>query len=175
MRKKLRQVWYDMNDRCCNEKNDRYHRYGGRGIQVCDRWKDFDSFYQDLSPSYFPGWSLDRIDNDGDYTPENCQWLTVAENSRKDNTAKQRIEAGTHNFLFYSDEFLKECGSKGGKTSVQRGRHKGENNSQHGTMWITTGIESKKIKRDDLIPDGWRRGRVINAAVYPQATNLLKG
>lgn len=75
-----------MVNRCNNPDNASYYKYGGRGIKVCDRWlepdgKGFLNFLEDMMPKAETGVELDRIDNNGDYEPSNCRWVTTQQNS----------------------------------------------------------------------------------------------
>jgi hypothetical protein len=83
-------VWALMKSRCTNPKDKGYHRYGGRGISVCDRWiLSFEDFLNDMKPRPTPVHSIDREDNDGNYEPDNCRWATSKEQGR--NRSDNRI------------------------------------------------------------------------------------
>lgn len=69
-------VWRDMIARCFNEKRPRYERYGGRGITVCKRWLKFENFLKDMGERPSKKHTLERKNNDGNYTPKNCVWAT---------------------------------------------------------------------------------------------------
>lgn len=83
-------VWKTMKSRCHNKNSHAYPRYGGRGIVVCDRWRaSFADFYADMGPRPTGRHCIDRIDNDGNYEPGNCRWVTNQENCC--NTSRNRI------------------------------------------------------------------------------------
>lgn len=73
-------VWQQMLQRCHNNNHSKYFKYGGRGIKVCDHWKDsFLNFLEDMGTRGSDSYSIDRLDNDKGYTPENCAWRTIEE------------------------------------------------------------------------------------------------
>lgn len=77
---KLYNVWKEMRQRCNNPKHKHYKRYGDRGIKVCKEWDDPEAFYNwAVNNGYKEGLTLDRINNDKGYSPDNCRWATIKE------------------------------------------------------------------------------------------------
>lgn len=110
-------TWCGMIKRCNNPNSQDYR---GRGIKVCDRWLEFENFYSDMGNRPTPDHSIDRINNDGDYCPENCRWATSVEqaNNKRNN---RNVTVGCVTLSVSAWE--REMGFKGGtiKRRIYRG------------------------------------------------------
>ena len=89
---RLHRIWSHIKTRCFNTNSKPYRWYGGSGITMCDEWRNDYSAFREwaLSHGYDSDLTIDRIDNDGNYEPNNCQWITASENSKK--SQRQRRE-----------------------------------------------------------------------------------
>jgi len=93
-------TWCRIKHRCYNKNYEGYENYGGRGIKMCDRWVDsFENFYKDMGQRPLDKTSIDRKDNDGDYTPDNCRWSTAKEQNRNRSNARFITMRGTTKLL----------------------------------------------------------------------------
>lgn len=86
-KKRICRAWRSMLRRCSNPQDNQFHNYGARGVKVCDKWKTLKGFLEDMQDTYDPTLTLDRINNDGNYEPSNCQWATPKQqaNNRRTN------------------------------------------------------------------------------------------
>ena len=103
---KLHNIWRAMRRRCTDKNAKDYKWYGGRGIRVCREWdEDFISFYEwAKSSNYVDGLTIDRIDSDGDYCPENCRWATVKEQcNNRTNNKTYTLDGETHTIAEWSE------------------------------------------------------------------------
>lgn len=97
-------LWLGMKKRCYSESHHKYHRYGARGIYVCQEWLENPTVFVDwaMSHGWQPGLQIDRRDNDGPYSPENCHFCTRVANGRNKSCTKLTIEKAEHLRSLYS-------------------------------------------------------------------------
>lgn len=90
---RLYHVYHGIKQRCYNPKAPGYEIYGGKGVKMCDEWLESYNTFEKWAKEngYRQGLSIDRIDSDGDYCPENCQWVTIAVNTARSNYGRQQI------------------------------------------------------------------------------------
>lgn len=105
---RLYRIWNNIKNRCCNNHSPQYINYGGRGISVCDKWKNnFQAFYDwSISHGYADNLTIDRIDNNAGYSPDNCRWVTMVEqcNNRRNNRIVT-IDGQKKSLLQWSKQF----------------------------------------------------------------------
>lgn len=105
---RLYNIWCTMKARCNRETSAKYSRYGGRGIRLCQEWLRFENFYSwAMANGYEKNLSIDRIDNDGDYCPENCRWATAQQQANNTSKTKRITAFGQTRTL---EEWAKETG-----------------------------------------------------------------
>ena len=102
---RIYKIWVEMIKRTTNPKVISYKNYGARGIRVCKRWQKFENFYEDMLPTYSKNLSIERNDNNLDYSLENCRWASLKEQARnKRNTLKLTINNETKPLIKWAEE-----------------------------------------------------------------------
>jgi len=127
-----------MKRRCCDPNRNQYERYGGRGIIVCDAWLDYKTFEKwALENGWQKGLTIDRIDNDGNYEPDNCQFITRSENSKKDNGIPvNQLDLNGNIIATYSSAI--EAERQTGISNIDR-VGKGNRKTAGGYKWLKVG------------------------------------
>ncbi len=97
---RLYHTWTNMINRTTNQKYTKFKDYGGRGIKVCEEWLDINNFIDDMYPSYSEGLSIDRIDNNGNYEPNNCRWATKTTQHRNTRILRSTNTSGYRGVIF---------------------------------------------------------------------------
>lgn len=105
--KRLKRILFGMRQRCLNPHNPKFYIYGARGIKICDDWKKDSQPFIDwaLSSGYNENLTIDRIDNDGNYCPENCRWVSIKEQLKNRRISKK---INYNNKIYSLSEFAKE-------------------------------------------------------------------
>lgn len=133
--KSLYWAWKAMKQRCQNPRCKAYHNYGARGIKVCEKWKQFEPFLAwALNNGYEKGLDLDRKDNDGDYEPSNCRWISRRDNiNNRRNTIMIEVEGETLPDTVWAE-----------KTGIERSVLKGWL-KKHGTEYTSSRIKNALV------------------------------
>lgn len=123
---RTRSIWYNMLRRCDDPQHPSFERYGARGISVCDEWKVFCRFFSDMGRAP-RGRTLDRIDNDGNYIPQNCQWSDRCQQTknRSSTVHRDRLCGGHRQALLGSRQWCdgwRWLGRPGGCHARRRGK-----------------------------------------------------
>lgn len=106
-----------MKQRCYNPNSERYDDWGGRGIKICDRWlENFANFYEDMGPRPSDKHQIDRIDNNKDYSPDNCRWVDSSTNSLNKRDYKNNKSG------FKGVSYDKRCPLRPWRTTIMRNK-----------------------------------------------------
>lgn len=162
IRTRLLKTFAHMKARCYDTNDKRYEDWGGRGIKICDKWlKDREEFVNwSLNNGYEIGLTIDRIDNDGNYCPENCRWVSISENNQNRRSSKYfTINGITKNLQQWCDEYDIS------RSMVNKRLSMGWN--------IEKALKTPKRERDTKSIIGNRYGRLIVVSASNKERNRL--
>lgn len=134
-------TWLSIRRRCLSKHPD--PRYAERGISVCERWNSYSAFLEDMGPKPSPAHSIDRIDNDGDYYPENCRWATKVEQAYNTSNTRYVEDAGVVKNIY-------EWSLLSGVDPVRIGARLRYNWESHRAIWQPIRRKSKTPRRKKL-------------------------
>lgn len=173
-------IWSFMRQRCNNPNRASYYRYGGRGIKVCERWNSsYEAFLEDMGRAPFDDAQIDRIDNDGDYEPGNCRWVSQAENKKNKSNARYLEHDGKRMQL---TDWAKALGVPVRLLSVRLGRGWTDSETitgvkaeppkpRDGTLWLTHDGETLTVKEWAVrlgVPPGRLHNRIYRGWTHSE-------
>ncbi len=172
--------WHGIKKRCLNVNDERYHQYGGRGIKVCQEWlESFDNFAEwALSNGYSENLTLERIDVNGDYCPENCKWITLREQAFNKRDTKWVDYKGEHiqlkilcARLGVTYDTVHDRIYKRGWSVEDAIEKPSERNNSLMSKCRARGINYGTV-RDRIVKLGWSEERALNTPLLGRGSNF---